>query len=122
MRNQHNTPGPNRIRDALVELEEHDLPGTPSVSTVKIVDAVIDLPYQANDRVIEVVDWAQGKPKRGELRSDDHVSHYHLRHHHPCPECTGQDARYDYNVYHHISGDIVHACTSCGHTYTDKHW
>lgn len=117
-----NHPGPEAVKDALVEVETHDLPEIPSIRTVKILDSVIQLPYRVNDREVLDVAWEPGQPAHGEMRSDDHVSTYRLRHHYPCPECEGQTALYDYDVYHHISGDILHKCTACGEIYTERHW
>lgn len=118
-------PSPDEIREALEHLEGHTVPGTPDVRHLKTLEAAgITAPLEVGYRTIKSYSVTHGKPRHGELRSDDHVSGYHAVVRRDCPECPWRWAEYEYDAYHHISGSESLTCQNpnCEHTYRDETW
>ena len=116
------SPTPEQVADALEEIAEHEVPGTPSISAVrKLLDAT-GLPVSVGGRTVRKARIQQGDPVHGALRSDDHISHYEVVVPKCCPECEHHLAVYVYNAYHNISGSRSLTCDSCEHVYESDHW
>lgn len=124
-RRQSEGPSPDDIRDALTELLTHDVPGTPSMRALRTLQSAgITPPIDVGQRTVRSWSIANGRPRHGEMRSDDHVSGYDVEYRgdNPCYECGNGRLRYEYNAYHHISGSMRVYCPRCKDVKEEESW
>lgn len=129
----HRGPSTKRINSALEAVESHAVPGQPPATELKVLKHVHDSEWNVGDRRIREFQIASGKPMRGELRSDDHISRYELElplHEvddatipgATCPECGGRDVLYKYHANHHIAGYRSVFCLDCEERLHHNEW
>lgn len=132
---RHDRRGPSRraIKDALDEVADHAIPGTPRAGAVKILRDGVAFPVEVEDRHVTDARIKRGDPQHGAHRSDDHISRYVVET--PlagisneavpgsvCPHCGGTDAEYSYRAHHYIAGGEAVECLTCGETLHSEEW
>lgn len=116
--------GPNReeIKVALAEIEETSLPGTPSIGAVRTLLAMTSPPITVGQRTVTRACIQEGRPRHGEMRSDDHISSFEVQYREECPECGSLRACYSYDAFHFIAGSESAKCEGCGFVYHHEEW
>lgn len=130
-------PSPDEYAEAIGEVTSHDLPGTPSIESIRTICSAGRLPLSIGRRTLREASIETGS-SHGAKRSDAHVSRYELvapirqfdsevlsesevvelegdhgQHDPHCVECGGREAIYRYNVNHFISGHQSILCARC---------
>lgn len=132
-RRRRRGPPEEDISRALTVISEADVPGTPRVQALKLLEyAGISSPA-VGEREVVSFSITRGDPHHGAHRSDDHVGSYEL--YLPfrqvatdafdgaeCPECGEITARYTYSTNHHIAGYECVECVRCGHEVHGGEW
>ncbi len=118
-------PVPEEIASALSELSDcHD--STPSLSALRTLDlAGISPPIEVGNSIIKSWDVEKGQPGHGEMRSDTHVSAWHVVWHtlrNECEDCGSTWREHRYNSYHHIAGSYETKCQICGNVFESEDW
>lgn len=127
--------GPSRhaIRDALDNVVGHKIPGTPMLSTARLLSEHFGTPFAVETRRVTDIRIQRGDPRHGAKRSDDHVSRYEVEL--PlgevgadafegvrCPHCGGTDGLYRYHANHHIAGSQTLFCLDCEEVLYSEEW
>lgn len=120
-RRRREQPPEDRIEEAIETVAEHDIPGTPPVWALKVLEHVYT-PTEAGDRRLLTFDIARGRPRNGALRSDDHISHYKVEYPRECGECGHDTAVYEERAHHHIAGGHGIECAACGAVHESNEW
>lgn len=132
---RHDRRGPSRrdIKNATEDVADHEIPGTPNLSTLSIIKAGINIPFEVEGRRVTGLRIQEGRPEHGELRSDPHISRYEVEfplsevdpavlEGDACPHCGGERGKYRYNAHHHIAGGESVWCLRCEEQLYDKSW
>lgn len=116
--------GPTReqVDSALNELLNHDIPGTPDVRAVSIIEEAFGFPVNVGGRRVLDASITKGRPRHGEMRSDDHIGSYEVEYMRDCPECPSVRAVFKYSAHHHIAGMRSITCRRCDHEYEYEEW
>jgi len=126
-------PSERAIQSALQKIADHDVPGTPPVGALKVLNRIHESERTINDRTVESFSITTGRPRHGALRSDDHIGSYELRlplvsvDHEAvpgelCPECGGDMVLYQYNAHHFIAGSESVVCPECEEVLYSEDW
>lgn len=115
-------PAPDQIREALAAVESHDIPGDPGVQPIRVLKASVGLPVSVGPRTVREADIAEGRPRHGEKRSDDHISRYEVVFENHCPECGHDRGLYRYHAHHHIAGGFTIFCPRCEAVLDSEEW
>lgn len=122
-RRRDDSPSREAIDNALEAIETHDIPGTPPVGALKVLQrAVGGTPIEVGDRKVRDFRIQDGDPRHGAKRSDDHVGRYEVEYAEGCDECGHPTLLYKYNAYHHISGGDSIVCPDCEHVHHSEDW
>ena len=116
--------GPTRdeIADAITDIMDTPVPGTPPVWALKTLRAAGVDSMEVEDRYIKSYSITNGQTGHGEMRSDDHIGRYVIQYPRLCPECPGNLAVYSYRAHHNIAGSSSVVCTTCGHEHESDQW
>jgi len=129
---QQRGPSTSRINSALEAVADHDIPGTPPVTELEVLEHVHDSEWSVETRDVRDFSITRGDPQHGALRSDDHVGRYEVAfplHEaglpgspRQCPECGGERGLYKYRAHHHIAGSESIYCLACEHQIHSEDW
>jgi len=118
-------PGPEQIAEALSELSDcRD--STPSISALRTLESAgISPTIEVGNSIIKSWNIEEGNPGHGEMRSDTHVSSWHvvwdtLRN--ECEDCSSTWREHQFDSYHHISGSYETKCQICGNVFESEDW
>lgn len=123
---------PELLEDARDHVATMDLPGTPELRHARFIKAA-GLPHWCGARKVTALSIADGEPRHGEKRSDDHVATFKVRapladfgnvEARECPTegCFSQNAVYRYSATHYIAGSMSVTCDECDHVYDSEEW
>lgn len=130
--NMNRGPSQEEIADAMDEVFNHSVPGTPRTGASKLVREKFDLPTLVGTRKVKEIKIAHGNPRHGAMRSDDHLSKYEVEL--PLAEVSNEVVRenacscgcgtalYRYQAHHNIAGSEVILCTRCEETHHEERW
>jgi hypothetical protein len=125
---EHDSDGPRRrySGDRLDQAREHladlDGPEIPSLWALRTLRDEEGLPVACGNVLVLDFEETRGDPRHGEMRSDDHVSHYAAVVPVDCDECDHDRAVYRYDAYHHIAGSFSVECRRCGAVLDSAEW
>lgn len=126
-------PSERQITRALDALGAHDVPGTPRVGALEVLNEVHDSETCTETRTLRGFSITRGDPQHGALRSDDHVGRYEVALPFAevdddacpldaCPECDADRAVYKYNAHHYIAGGESLFCATCEANIYSEEW
>lgn len=132
-RRQSRMPPESAIQDALSAVEDHEVPGTPPVSALKVLDRLRPDERETETRRVEGISITTGRPQSGVHRSDDHVGRYTAElpaaqvssdAYAPdeCRECGHDRVTYSYHANHYIAGGEGIECAECGTALYGDEW
>lgn len=126
-------PTPSEIHQALEDVLDKQVPGTPHVEALKVLRDAAGNDWTVANRELLSFTITHGQPRHGALRSDDHVGQYEVQvpFHEvspevfadaECPACDHEWAIYTYNTHHNISGSEAVVCAHCEATVHTNEW
>lgn len=126
-------PPPRAVAEALEQVADHDVPGTPPVSALSVLAEVAATEWTTDTREVRDFSITSGDPQHGAHRSDDHVGRYEVElpvaevaddaaDGDRCPECGHDRARFHYSAHHYIAGSESVVCPRCEHEYHSERW
>lgn len=126
-------PRPDEIEQAIGEAIHHDVPGTPPLRALKTLAAAGIGSFNSGEREVLEYSITKGRPRHGEMRSDDHIGSYQALvplarvsreafEGEGCPECNCGVGIYEYGAHHHISGGEGLNCARCKEPLYDEEW
>lgn len=132
-RRRQRNPDPDTVDRAKHAVGSHDVPGTPNVQALKVLDHVPREVHETDTREVRNYSIRAGKPRHGAKRSDDHIGRYVIalplaevddevlvdpR----CPDCGCDRGVYDYQAYHYISANEAIICDHCEAVLHGESW
>ena len=128
---RHNGMTAEQIGDAVDEIENLSIPGTPPVRLARAIQRD-QVPRQVGRRKVTDVSVTDGRPMHGAMRSDDHIGRFEIElpiseiDHETVEgrrcECGGVDALYRYSASHHIAGSETVFCLDCEEQLYNERW
>lgn len=126
-------PSQKQIDRALQQVADHDVPGTPHVGTLKVLQEIHETERMTDTRRVRDLSITRGDPQHGAYRSDDHVGRYVVAlpfaevdgdtfEGDTCPECGGDRAVYKYRAHHFIAGSESLFCARCETNHNSEEW
>lgn len=130
-------PTEEQIVKAIGHIETLELPGTPTVRHVEVLNDGPGIPLSIGTRRVTTAKITRGDPMHGAKRSNDHIGRFEIiapladidpgedyengEIPNSCPECGSATGRYEYDAYHYIAGSEAVTCIN-GHAIMAEEW